>query len=378
MENPQPTNVQPTDDFYLTRIFQQRAYCLEDLQEGGAEWLERKMGGGKARPKALRHPVAGVLQDTNAAVSDLLAFIVAPQNASRAAANPRAMAGDLDTQVFSDMFSTAAREIARTRVNDQIAAVRAVCQIIIARDYRTVSAAVVDVGMFSDEPDAEGSSVGTAKAAATGEEIAVRRWSRNLSFSREMALSDDFSAIGATLRGATAAASRRVGRSFAQLLTSNGNLKDGAAWFGSDNTVATAELSTAAISTATAKLVNLPLTDGAYEVTGDIVGTPPAHLLVPSTHWAEALIIVSAMTAAGDPPLRVTALPWLDGSNYFYLLPDPADAPAIAMSLLRESGPLSIDPLPPFVTSSDSWPWRLRLEFGLAPVSRSIVRGTLS
>lgn len=359
----------------LQRAMADSATEWPDFQEGLTDYLAAKFG----VQTSDRHPVADLIERAHVSSLEIAAFCVNPNDKlttgelRKYSSNVFMAAGD--TGVFRRAMETAAVQMATARANALMGKIRDACLPVTMRDFREGRLPVVDVSDFEPrKANVTDDLIRYFAATATGEPVQIRKDVRNLLITREMLFNDDFGGISATLSALGAAAGRAVAKRFADLLTTNGNLVDGSAWISADNTVASGALNGAGLGLAVDALANT-----ATGIDSDIAAADPAFLVVPTSHAVTAQILVSSMSVGDMAAMRVVALPYLNGSNYFYVLPDPAQQPAVALASIGENL-LDIEQLPADIVplELDGLAYRLRLYFDLAPASRSIVRGTLS
>jgi len=287
----------------------------------------------------------------------------------------------IQTSHFSTIAAQAGNLAARVRANSALEDIRPMVAEVALNDYRPVEYPILETQEIDGLGQPEGRKIPLLMVTATGEELQVEESVQNLIFSRQLLANNDFDVILRSGEAAAAAASRQLGVKFASLLENNSTLSDGVALFHSDqgNLRTDGGLNLANLDLASDALRKISTTDGTGYTNGR-----PRFLLVPSSEEQTARVLVSSINSwqPSEEHLRVVALPWLS-STYWYLIADPAQAPAIAMAVLAGGNGdiVQFEELPKSAYrhySGDGSGFRVRTTVGMAAVSRNIIRNTLA
>jgi hypothetical protein len=356
-------------------------FDYDDTLDGIRDYMLTKAG----REPAASHPLADAFSEKNARLIDLAACLMDRDGRSIDLENAQRNIGpSIGSGHLSTILSTFGAIQANTFLDESARDVQRVCTRIELPDYRLSYYPYLDSTNLAALTGDEGATIEMVRVRASSEPLQIKGRTYKLMFGRHVIENDDRNVVAAAFRDFGTAAGRRMAHDLGDLFDNNANLSDGSAWFNSTdgNDLTSGEVSVTGLQAMTAALRQMETPDG------ELMNSRPKIVMVPAEWEITAQVLVSAQLRERDPQfdeLIVIVNPWL-ASGYWYLLADPAQAPAIALATLAgANGPLTTSPSarsPSSVdgdgirTDFDGVATNVHLAYDLAPISRAAIRNT--
>ena len=201
-------------------------------------------------------------------------------------------------------------------------------------DYKPVSVGTLTLDAAVPEPSQMLRQWAAIKPTVTAGYLQAGMSPLRIRFSEILLVNDDLEAMARTVEAALLAASQNEVAMFTRLLTANGNLPDGSAWFSSANSVLGGAANASSLAAGMQKMRE-------QTVNGLPADFRPRYWLVPSSDEFNALEAVREVSV-DRPIVEVIPTGHLPAGIGGFLFADPAAWPAVARGTLRGSNGVSL------------------------------------
>lgn len=351
-------------------------YATRDVAEALPDFFRMQIG----VPVRNANPIAESMVEDGVGLAKLARHWLAPYFPAddlRAAPNADVIVRAVGTSDFQVALTSGWNSVVQSTFNEQISGFRAILRDMAVRDFNLQNTPDFGgIGVLKEMPEHAEWKNAALYASTVLEQVRIGTHGIQFTVSRQALINDAIGEVTAAVRQLSNVAALHLAASVASTLEDTTTLSDGSQYF----------------ATAKNNLVQLASGGGAPSVTtldtagvklwrravGDhIAGVAPRYLVCPPeiSHTARVLAAATwdpAGTAGTVPQGRfdVVTLPHLSNTADWYLLGDPAFAPALA--LMRLAGSRDLVTMEQINTpiNHDGLTYRLRLDFKVARVSR--------